>query len=320
MVLHGPYRLPIHGWLGLIGLVGAEALLLLRVEVVGQWFYVFAWWPYILFADALVYRRKGTSLLRDHPREFALLLPWSLCFWLTFELLNLRLGNWHYIAVPESLLLRWSGYAASFATVLPGLFETTQVLEAYGVFRAAVSPRIITSKRWSLAFLVTGFLMLILPLAWPEHFFPLVWGCFTFLLEPLNYRLGGRSLLRQWHEGSLRTFFLLLTAGAICGILWEFWNYWAVTKWAYTIPHVGFLQIFEMPVLGFFGFPPFAVECYVMMNTVSLFRGKRSWEAPQPAKARSRPARNALAAILLLAYCFFVFRQIDLHTVATWRP
>jgi hypothetical protein len=320
MVLPGPCRLPIYGWLGLAGLIGAEALLLLRVEVVGQWFYVLAWWPYILLVDALVYRRKGTSLLKDHPREFALLLPWSVCFWLTFELFNVRLGNWHYLAVPESLPVRWSGYAASFATVLPGLFETTQLLEAYGVFRGATSPRLFTSTRWSWAFLATGLLMFILPLAWPRYFFPLVWGCFTFLLEPLNYRRGGRSLVRQWQEGNPRTFFLLLAAGAICGILWEFWNYWAVTKWVYTVPHVGFWQIFEMPVLGFLGFPPFAIECYVMMNTVSLLRGKVSWEAPQPGEFRTRPAKTALAAILLLAYCVFVFRQIDLHTLVTYRP
>ena len=320
MVSPGLYRFPLHGWLGLVGLLGAEALLLLRVAVVGQWFYVLAWWPYILLVDALVYRRKGASLLKDHPREFALLLPWSVCFWLTFELFNLRLGNWHYLNVPENLPLRWSGYAASFATVLPGLFETTQLLEAYGLFRTAASRRRFTAKRWFWPFLATGCLMLLLPLVWPEYFFPLVWGCFTFLIEPLNYRLGGRSLVRQWQEGSLRTFCLLLAAGAICGILWELWNYWAVTKWAYTIPYVGFLQIFEMPVLGFLGFAPFAIECYVMMNTVSLFRGKRSWEASQPDKAGSRPTRIALVALLLLAYCVFVFHQIDLHTVATWQP
>jgi len=320
MVSPGLHRFPLHGWLGLVGLLGAEALLLLRVEVVGQWFYVLAWWPYILLVDALVYRRKGASLLNDHPREFALLLPWSVCFWLTFELFNLRLGNWHYLAVPENLPLRWSGYAASFATVLPGLFETTQLLEAYGLFRTAPARRRFTARGWFWPFLATGLLMLILPLAWPDYFFPLVWGCFTFLLEPLNYRLGGRSLVRQWQEGSLRSFFLLLAAGAICGMLWELWNYWAVTKWAYTIPCVGFLQIFEMPVLGFLGFPPFPVECSVMMNTVSLFRGKRSWESPQPGKAESRPTRTALVALLLLAYGVFVFHQIDLHTVATWRP
>jgi hypothetical protein len=320
MVVQGPHRFPLHGWLGLAGLLVAEALLVLRIEFVGQWFFVLAWWPYILLVDALVYRRKGTSLLADHRREFLFLLPWSICFWLTFELFNLRLGNWHYIAVPESLPLRWSGYAVSFATVLPGLFETTQLLEAYGVFRSAASPRISSSTAWCGPFVATGLLFSILPLVWPQYFFPLVWGCFTFLLEPLNYRLGGRSLMRQWQEGSLRTFYLLLGAGAICGLLWEFWNFWAVTKWIYTVPSVGFLKIFEMPLLGFLGFPPFAVECYVMMNTVSLFRENRSWDDPKPGQAQARPVRTTFVALGLLAYSLFVFHQIDLYTVAIWRP
>ena len=319
-MVQGPHRFPLHGWLGLGGLLAAESLLLLRIEFVGQWFFVLAWWPYILVVDGLVYRRKATSLLADHPREFLLLLPWSICFWLTFELFNVRLGNWYYIAVPESLPLRWSGYAVSFATVLPGLFETTQLLEAYGVFRSAPSPRISPSTGWFGPFVAIGFLLSILPLLWPQYFFPLVWGCFTFLLEPLNYRLGGRSLMRQWQEGSLRTFYLLLGAGAVCGLLWEFWNFWAVTKWIYTVPYVGFLKIFEMPLFGFFGFPPFAVECYVIMNTVSLFRGNRSWQEPKPGTAPPRPVGTVLLALGLLAYSLFVFYQIDLHTVVSYRP
>jgi hypothetical protein len=205
-VIQSPHRFPLHGWLGLAGLLVAEALLVVRIEVVGQWFFVLAWWPYILVVDALVFRRKGTSLLVDHRREFLLLLPWSICFWLTFELFNLRIGNWHYVAVPESLALRWSGYAVSFATVLPGLFETTQLLDAYGIWRSAPSPRISCSRGWFSFFVVTGSAFFILPLLWPRCFFPLVWGCFTFLLEPLNYRLGGRSLMRHWQAGSLRTF------------------------------------------------------------------------------------------------------------------
>jgi len=56
----------------------------------------------------------------------------------------------------------------------------------------------------------------------------------------------------------------LLASGLVCGVLWEFWNYWAIAKWTYTVPFFGNVKIFEMPVLGFLGFPPFAVECWVM--------------------------------------------------------
>jgi hypothetical protein len=69
----------------------------------------------------------------------------------------------------------------------------------------------------------------------------------------------------------------LLVAGAACGVLWEFWNYWATTRWTYTVPYVGHLKVFEMPVLGYLGFPPFALECYAMFHWL---RGRL---APSPA-------------------------------------
>jgi hypothetical protein len=57
-------------------------------------------------------------------------------------------------------------------------------------------------------------------------------------------------------------------AGMICGLLWEFWNFWTKSKWIYTVPFVGDIKLFEMPILGFLGFAPFALECYVMYNFV----------------------------------------------------
>jgi len=44
----------------------------------------------------------------------------------------------------------------------------------------------------------------------------------------------------------------------------EFWNFWAATKWEYHVPYLGHIKIFEMPVLGFLGFLPFAVESYAI--------------------------------------------------------
>ncbi len=59
------------------------------------------------------------------------------------------------------------------------------------------------------------------------------------------------------------------------GIFWEFWNYWAIPKWIYNVPFVGFFKIFEMPILGYFGYFPFAFELYTMYFFVqSLFLKK----------------------------------------------
>jgi hypothetical protein len=300
--------------------VVAQVLLFAGIEVVGYWFFPFAWWPYILIVDGLVYHRKGGSLLKHQPREFFLLLPWSVCFWLIFELFNVVLNNWHYVMVPEDMLQRWVGYAVCYATVLPGLFETMELLDAYGFLKKSRLRPLSSSTRWYVPFVITGLVFLVLPLVWPQFFFPLVWGIFIFLLEPLNHRLGLPSLMKEWEQGTLRTFYLLLVAGAICGLLWEFWNFWALTKWVYTVPHVGWLKIFEMPILGFFGFPPFAVACYVMMSSVSLMRQGRGWQHPNKTVSRIRPGLVSAVYAALVIFCLFAFHQIDVHTVATWRP
>ena len=310
---------PLYGWVALCALITSQVLLFSGVEVVGYWFFPLAWWPYILAADGLVYKRKGSSLLSRHPREFLLLLPWSVSFWLIFELFNVALNNWHYVLVPENIVQRWIGYAVSYATVLPGIFETMEVLSAYGLFNKSRVRPISISTSWYAPFLVTGLIFFALPLIWPQFFFPLVWGIFIFLLEPLNHRLGLPSLMREWQQGSLRTFYLLLVAGAICGLLWEFWNYWALTKWEYSVPYVGWLKVFEMPILGFFGFPPFAVQCYVMMSTVSLLRQGRGWQDPDKPISHPRPTLYILVGSALVVFCLFAFHQIDLHTVVSWR-
>ncbi len=311
---------PLYGWFALCVLVAAQVFLFFDIKVVRYWFFPLAWWPYIVVVDALVYQRKSSSLLTYHPREFVLLLPWSVCLWLVFELFNVVLHNWHYVLVPENTFQRWAGYAVCYATVLPGLFETMDLLDAYGFFEKSQVRPISSSTNWYLPFVVTGLLFLALPLIWPQFFFPLVWGIFIFLLEPLNHRLGLPSLMREWQQGTLRTFYLLLVAGAICGLLWEFWNFWALTKWEYTVPYVGWLKVFEMPMLGFLGFPPFAVQCFVMMSTVSLLRQGRGWRNPAEPTPRPRPILTILVGFALVIFCLFAFHQIDVHTVATWRP
>ena len=42
----------------------------------------------------------------------------------------------------------------------------------------------------------------------------------------------------------------LVLSGFLCGVLWEFWNYWAGAKWHYSVPIMENLKIFEMPVPG----------------------------------------------------------------------
>jgi hypothetical protein len=99
---------------------------------------------------------------------------------------------------------------------------------------------------------------------------------FILLLDPINYFRGWPSIVADVSQGNYRRLLSLLVAGGLCGLLWEFWNYWALTKWTYTVPYLGTIKIFEMPVLGYLAFPPFAVECWVMYIFLRSLLAQRS--------------------------------------------
>jgi len=91
----------------------------------------------------------------------------------------------------------------------------------------------------------------------------------VLILDPINNLLGRKSALAHIAVGDWR-FFVLPLAGLICGFFWEMWNYYALPKWYYTIPYVGFAKIFEMPLLGYSGYLPFALELFAMYQFVLL--------------------------------------------------
>jgi hypothetical protein len=278
------------------------------------WFYCFAWWSYIIFVEAFLHYRGAPSELFDNPRGFLLLLPLSVTIWLVFEAYNFRLRNWHYLGVPPLIFFRWTGYAVSFATVIPGIHATDGLLDHIGLFKFSRCTPLRNASLVSGLFVMLGAACLVSPLLWPKFCFPLVWGGFVFVGEPLNYRLGAPSLLREWEAGSCRKFYMLLAAGLWCGFLWEFWNFWAGSKWFYTVPFVGSLKIFEMPVLGFLGFPPFAVECYVVVNGFLTIK-QRLEETLSSRMKRLIWISFGLAVALI---DMFIFACVDRYTVVSF--
>jgi hypothetical protein len=313
----------LHGIAGLILLLISQALLLKNVEPVASWFYYCAWWPYILIADSIIYKIKKNSLLMNRRVEFFLMLLWSVVIWTFFESVNLIMQNWYYINVVPFLSIRWIGYAVAYATVLPGIFETTELLEAAGLFKTNRVKPLGVNQGWLTGLFILGIICLLGVLLSPRYCFPLIWCSLIFFLDPINYLKGGKSLLKDWEQGTARKFYLLLTAGLICGILWEFWNFWSRTKWIYTVPFFEELKLFEMPLAGFLGFPPFAVECYVMYNFISLFRHHRGWEEDNyrlnRGKRVSSPVK-VLSFLVGLMLCLSTFYTMDSRTVNSYWP
>ena len=298
-------------------------MLVLDIEPFPSWFYCFMWWSYILIIDSLVYRRTGNSLILSRTREFLFLLPVSIFIWLIFECINLSLKNWYYVNVIEITWLRWLGYSISFATVLPAIFETTELLESTALLnRWQVRPQKFTPRMLNCSML-TGAIFLLLTILWPRYFFPLVWVGFILAIDPVNYRWGAPSLFKEWERGSLRKAALLMTAGLMCGILWEFWNFWATTKWIYTVPFFDKFKLFEMTAPGFLGFIPFALESYVMTAFIYVFRRNIGWERDNCQTAQRHRFNLFIRLSLVLGsviICFAVFKAIDQTTVDSFRP
>jgi len=297
----------------------ALPLLLFAVATVGLaflvepfvgWYFQWAWWAYVLFADALNHRLAGRSLLRSDPRRFAWLAAVSVVLWTLFEAVNLRLGNWYYVMDHPARAARWAGGVAAFATVLPGLFETEALLANLGWRRRFDVPRLRRSRGLEVTCVALGLGGLVLPLVWPDAFFPLVWVGFAFLLEPWNRRHASASFARELERGEAAPLVRWLLAGLVCGVLWETWNHAARVKWIYTVPGFDSPRLFEMPVAGFLGFPPFAVGCVVAVRALEA--------AAERLRARATrwwPALRLCAWSLATASTVAVFAAADSRTV-----
>jgi len=268
----GNRRFALYGYAGIVIIVLAEGLLFSGNQLVGHWFTPIVWTGYILLVDALLFKVSGRSLLMTDRLEFVIIAVVSIGVWWLFEFYNApRFWNsdlelwWHYHNLEPNLFVRRIGYDWAFATISPAMFVTAELFGAK-VFRRPEARVAVKIPGTILVVLgVAGLAGVIEPLAFPSEWLaPVVWLSFILFLDPLNYVRGQPSIINDLARGDWRRLWALLASGLVCGVLWEFWNYWAIAKWTYTVPFFGHVKIFEMPVLGFLGFPPFAVECWVM--------------------------------------------------------
>jgi hypothetical protein len=284
--------------LGLLLMIVSEAATLAQIEPFWSWNTPIAWTGFILFADAVVFRARGQSWMRSAPAELAGLAIASIPLWLVFELYNLYIDNWHYVGLPEQFWLRMFGYAWSFATIWPAIFEGAELVAVWrGTVRPAAGPpaaptptarpaQSVPSGLPALS-IVVGAACLVWPFVQPSRYLAApVWLGFIFLLDPINARVSGESLLQDYRHGRWDRLVNLSASGMLCGVLWEFLNYWSRAKWHYTVPFMERFKIFEMPLPGYLGFPAFAIECFTMyVFTRALFTYVASGSRRTPRRA-----------------------------------
>ena len=260
--------LALHGWIGLL-LIAVFWALNWGLEGVRTHVLFFPLWlGYILAVDALVLRRRGTSILTRSPRLFMLLFVCSMPAWWLFEAINLRTQNWYYQGAEQFSDLTYFVLASiAFSTVMPAVFETAELVRSFDwVDRLPRGLRLRPSPGLAWTLFCIGAVMLVLLLIWPTYYYPFIWGWAFFVTVAANLWLGKFTLLHHTARGDWRPVISLALGTLICGFFWELWNYYAYPKWIYDAPGVNFWHVFEMPLIGFIGYLPFGLELHALIH------------------------------------------------------
>ncbi|HVL23084.1 MAG TPA: hypothetical protein VM450_03320 [Thermomicrobiales bacterium] len=236
------------------------------------------WLGYILTVDGLTAWRSGTSLLTRNPGRFALLFVFSIPLWWLFELANRFLQNWQYLRGRSfDPIVQIALSSLAFSTVMPAIFVTAALYRTFPVFATERCwLRIAPSRPGLVAIAVLGLALFAGSLAFPDVLFPFVWIGLFLLIDVINALTGGASIAAQIAERRWDTVLVLFASGLTCGFFWEMWNAWSLPKWVYDVPLVTMPKLFEMPLLGYGGYFPFALEVYAAYHLLhTLFFRRR---------------------------------------------
>jgi hypothetical protein len=261
---------PVRGWVGVILVAVCWPLNWALPGLRTAYLFFPLWLGYILTLDALMWRRTGTSLWSRSRKNFVLLFLFSMPVWWLFELINLRTANWEYLGRQLFSPLAFNVLSTiSFSIVVPAVFESADLMRSFRwIERSRCGPRIRVTRRVFVWLLVIGLAMFAAMLVLPKLFYPFAWTSLVLILEPINYWTARPYFLKDLREGDWRTVISLALGALMCGFFWEMWNYYSFPKWIYHIPVFGFLHIFEMPLLGYGGYVPFALELYALKNFI----------------------------------------------------
>jgi hypothetical protein len=198
--------------------------------------------------------------------------------WWLFELLNLRTQNWLYLGAEIFSPLQYFFWTTlSFMTVIPAVFGSAEFFASFDfIKRLKPGLKIGAGKRTTVSFFAVGWIMLALLYLYPKTFFPFIWLSPYFILEPINVWLGNRSLADWTAKGDWRPVFALWCGVLLTAFFWEMWNYYSYPKWIYNVYWGNGFHLFEMPLLGYGGYLPFALELYALYHLAAGWFGNKA--------------------------------------------
>lgn len=228
-----------------------------------------------LWTAATVFVRALSGQQPLPLRRHLVLMAISAPLWWWFEFVNEFVRNWQYHGTERYSPLEYQVFATlAFSTVVPALHAAWN---AAGRWAGALPlppqrepARLTRASAWWVV--AAGAVMQASVFLWPTLTFPLVWVAPFLVSDGLVSLRGGDSLLALMRAGRWRLPLAIAAGGLACGLGWELWNYYALPKWTYDIGALNFWHLFEMPVLGYSGYVPFAWNVYQVVALVEGWR------------------------------------------------
>jgi len=198
--------------------------------------------------------------------------------WWIFELINLRTLNWVYLGIEIFSPVQYAFWTTlSFTTVIPAVFGSAEFFASFDFVKSIKpGPVIGSDKRTTIFFFLLGWIMLVLMLVYPKIFFLFIWISLYFILEPINVWLGNRSLANFTAKGDWRPVIALWLGVLLTAFFWEMWNFYSYPKWVYHVSWGDWFHLFEMPLLGYGGYLPFALELYAFYQLIIGLFGEKN--------------------------------------------
>ncbi|NQT62433.1 MAG: hypothetical protein HQ556_05695 [Candidatus Marinimicrobia bacterium] len=275
--------LPIWFWIGLIMWGGCLTMLFTRMTELKwllHWSDLPIFWGFTLMLDGIVYKRKGgVSIIATIPQEMVGIALSSVAGWMIFEYLNFFVGeNWYYPAgdiIPNTEFLLYAIIGSS--GLIPMAFEWYSLLNTF----EGMKHRFDQGLKFSLPLwfknivLVIAFSGMFVSGLFPNQMFFSLWVSPLLILAIILDRINVWTPFEPIKDGNWTPILVFALTYLLTGVSMEAWNFfsaahandvvttYAPAYWVYSLPYVNTPRMFEMPILGYLGYLPFSVYCWI---------------------------------------------------------
>lgn len=244
-----------------------------------NWALLPLWWGFILMLDGIVYKRNGgKSLVKNAAAELIAMGILSISGWLIFEYFNFFIGlNWFYPAATqinhdEFLLYALVGSSA----FIPMAFEWYHLLRTFprlnSMYKEGKKVELSSTAK-IIALILALALLASMPFAHNSLFFS-IWLSPLFIMVIVLGMLGIWTPFNSIKErGDWTSLILFSTTWVLQGWCVESWNHLSYKfelfpthnpgYWNYCVPYINIDYTWNMPTLGYLGYVPFGVYCFI---------------------------------------------------------